>query len=272
MGSNQPTMVQTTTIILVLLGLLGQIFASPDEAIVLLNYQIIKLINAKDEKISGLEGKVEQLEELISAKDEKISGLEGKVEQLDELINAEYKKINGLRLINAKDGKITGLEGKVEQLEELINAKDAKISHQEKKNEELERLIKQLQQQVEKGLRKVFFSARAFEESTDSNGVITFTHIKANEGEGFNKESGRFRAPVGGTYELEFVFFGNGVTSQNRVEVYKDGSHDFSINVESFLSYTWMSKLSPGEEVYLKVGTGKLSFVQFSGKLLKADD
>merc|ERR1712062_14524 len=32
MGSNQPTMVQTTTIILVLLGLLGQIFASPDEA------------------------------------------------------------------------------------------------------------------------------------------------------------------------------------------------------------------------------------------------
>merc|ERR1712111_296961 len=32
MGSNQPTMVQTTTIILVLLCLLGQIFASPDEA------------------------------------------------------------------------------------------------------------------------------------------------------------------------------------------------------------------------------------------------
>merc|ERR1712115_267078 len=235
MGSNQPTMVQTTTIILVLLGLLGQIFASPDEAIVLSNYQIIKLINAKDEKISGLEGKVEQLEELISAKYEKISGLEGKVEQLDELINAKDAKINGLegkdeqleRLINAKDGKITGLEGKVEQLEELINAKDAKISHQEKKDEELERLIKQLQQQVEgvqKGLRKVFFSARAFEESTDSNGVITFTHIKANEGEGFNEESGRFRAPVGGTYELEFVFFGNGVTSQNRVEVYKDGS------------------------------------------------
>merc|ERR1712029_557054 len=220
MGSNQPTMVQTTTIILVLLGLLGQIFASPDEA----THQRVKLINAKDEKISGLEGKVEQLEELISAKE---------------------KMNNYKRLINAKDGKITGLEGKVEQLEELINAKDAKISHQEKKNEELERLIKQLQQQVEKGLRKVFFSARAFEESTDSNGVITFTHIKANEGEGFNKESGRFRAPVGGTYELEFVFFGNGVTSQNRVEVYKDGSHDFSINVESFLSYTWMSKLSP---------------------------
>merc|ERR1712029_812390 len=259
MGSNQPTMVQTTTIISVLLGHLGQIFASPDEAIVLSNYQIIKLINAKDEKISGLEGKVEQLDELINAKDAKISGLEGKVEQLEELISAKYEKISGL-------------EGKVEQLEELINAKDAKISHQEKKNEELERLIKQLQQQVEKGLRKVFFSARAFEESTDSNGVITFTHIKANEGEGFNEESGRFRAPVGGTYEFQFVFFGNGVTSQNRVEVYKDCSHDFSINVESFLSYTWMSKLSPGEEVYLKVGTGKLSFVQFSGKLLKADD
>merc|ERR1712062_917316 len=37
-----------------------------------------KLINAKDEKISGLEGKVEQLEELISAKDAKINDLEGK--------------------------------------------------------------------------------------------------------------------------------------------------------------------------------------------------
>merc|ERR1712029_264292 len=174
MGSNQPTMVQTTTIILVLLGLLGQIFASPDEAIVLSNYQIIKLINAKDERISGLEGKVEQLEELISAKYEKISGLEGKVEQLDALINA-------------KDAKINGLEGKDEQLERLINAKDGKITGLEGKVEELERLMKQLQQQVEKGLRKVFFFARAFEESTDSNGVITFTHIKANEGEGFNK-------------------------------------------------------------------------------------
>ena len=185
-------------------------------------------------------------------------------------------------LIDAKDEKITGLEGKVEQLEE--------------KNEELEGLIEQLQVRkkscffsllfillylcvsthesiyFQKGLRKVFFSARAFEESTDSNGVITFNRIPVNEGEGFNKESGRFRAPVGGTYEFQFVFFGNGVTSQNRVEVYKDGSHDFSINVESFLSYTWMLKLSTGEEVSLKIETGWLKFLRFSGQLLKADD
>merc|ERR1712029_201014 len=141
MGSNQPTMVQTTTIILVLLGLLGQIFASPDEA----THQRVKLINAKDEKINGL-------------------------------------------------------EGKVEQLEEFMNAKDAKISHQEKKNGELERLIKQLQQQVEgvqKGQRKVFFVANTYVGvSTDINGIITFNHIDANEGEGLNKETGRFRAPV----------------------------------------------------------------------------
>ena len=74
----------------------------------------------------------------------------------------------------------------------------------------------------QKGLRKVFFSARAFEESTDSNGVITFTHIKANEGEGLNKESGRFRAPVGGTYEFDFVANTNGLTSPTEVNVYKD--------------------------------------------------
>ena len=199
-------------------------------------------------------------------------------------------------LINAKDEKITGLEGKVEQLEE--------------KNEELEGLIEQLEGLIEqlqvrkkscffsllfillylcvsthesiyfqKGQRKVFFVAyTSGGVSIDSNKVITFNRIDANEGEGFNEESGRFRAPVGGTYEFDFSGYTNDLTSQTRVHVYKDGSPHFScINGKegSFANEfecTLMRKLSPGEEVYLKAITGKLRFGRFSGILLKADD
>ena len=126
----------------------------------------------------------------------------------------------------------------------------------------------------QKGLRKVFFSARAFEESTDSNGVITFTHIDANEGEGFNKESGRFRAPVAGTYQFDFFGYVGNEKIQTKVTIYKDDSDIYSFwgTASATLKYTWMLKVSSGEEVYLKLVPGKLQSVSFSGQLLKADD
>ena len=131
----------------------------------------------------------------------------------------------------------------------------------------------------QKGQRKVFFFAKNYRAgSTDSNGVITFSHTYANEGEGFNEESGRFRAPVGGTYEFDYSGFANDLTSQTRVDLYKDGSrHRGCINgkegsFKNDFECSWMLKVSSGEEVYLKAVTGKPYYVHFSGQLLKADD
>merc|ERR1712062_29622 len=137
--------------------------------------------------------------------------------------------------------------------EELAKEVNAFI---EGKFEQLDVLINQLQRQVQ----KIFFSAKGYGAGmTDSNRVITFNLIEANEGEGLNKESGRFRAPVGGTYEFVFSGETNDVTSQTSINIYKDGSaHSSCINLKEgtlandFKCY-WMLKVSSGEEEYLKV-------------------
>ena len=117
----------------------------------------------------------------------------------------------------------------------------------------------------------------------DFDGIITFTHIEVNEGGGFNKATGRFRAPVAGTYEFGF----SGVTGQeknrNWVAVFKGGSWHHNIfdgnEAHGFnhIGSSWMVKLRRNEEVYLGVGGGKIRFsfadyVHFTGQLLKADD
>ena len=55
-----------------------------------------RLINGKDAKINGLEGKVEQLEELINAKDAKISHQEKKNEELERLIKQLQQQVEVL--------------------------------------------------------------------------------------------------------------------------------------------------------------------------------
>ena len=129
----------------------------------------------------------------------------------------------------------------------------------------------------QKGLRKVFFSAYTYYRgvSTDRNGLITsFDVIEANEGEGFNEESGRFRAPVAGTYQFDFFGYVGNEKIQTKVTIYKDDSDIYSFwgTASATLKYTWMLKVSSGEEVYLKLVPGKLQSVSFSGQLLKADD
>ena len=176
------------------------------------------------------------------------------------------------------------IEGKFEQLDVLINQLQRQV--QVLKNPaflSLLFILLYLCASIHETIyfQKIFFSAKGYGAGmTDSNRVITFNLIEANEGEGLNKESGRFRAPVGGTYEFVFSGETNDVTSQTSINVYKDGSaHSSCINekegtlANDFKCY-WMLKVSSGEEVYLKVETGKLRFLRFTGQLrqlLKAD-
>eukprot|EP00093_Oithona_nana_P000534 00534.XXX_1778_1185_1 [CDS] Oithona nana genome sequencing. len=151
-----------------------------------------------------------------------------------------------------------------DHVEGLVNAKDAKINHLEEKNEQLEGLINRLQQQVEvlqKGQRKVFFSAmkKGDESGEDFNGIITFNHIEVNEGGGFNKATGRFRAPVAGTYEFGFSAVTGLQRTRNWVAVFKGGSWHHNIydgnlaHASNNIGSSWMFKLRRNEEVYLNV-------------------
>ena len=133
----------------------------------------------------------------------------------------------------------------------------------------------------QKEQRKVFFSAKGFGAGrTVNNGVVIFNQnfIEANEGEGFDKTTGRFRAPLAGAYEFGFSGSTSYLYSPTQVRVFKNDSpqyYFFNSNegrIWNDFSTSWIYKLSAGEEVYLKVATGNLHFVQFSGKLLKADD
>ena len=130
--------------------------------------------------------------------------------------------------------------------------------------------------------KKVFFAA--YKTSPGNfDGEITYDIADINEGAGFDKNSGTFRAPEGGTYFFTFSGSTGMEKDLTRVYVYKDGSlhHDIYegnlVDTGNNFNSIWMMKLSQGEEVYLEVIRGKLFAdsedpVIFTGNLLKLDD
>ena len=131
--------------------------------------------------------------------------------------------------------------------------------------------------------KKIFFAAHKTSGTTFS-GKITYDIADINEGAGFNKQTGTFTAPEGGTYMFTFSGLTGGANASTNVRViYKDdSSHHFISDVQAAETYNninsiWMMKLSKGEEVYLEVDTGKLWAtsgvkVIFTGNLLKLDE
>ena len=117
----------------------------------------------------------------------------------------------------------------------------------------------------------------------DFNGVITYNHIEVNEGGGLNGETGKFNAPVAGTYAFSFSSLTGFEATYTTVGVFKDGHESFTIDdgnkggTNNNIGSSWMFKLRRGEEVYLDVYEGKLrnssfAYTQFSGHLLMADE
>ena len=128
--------------------------------------------------------------------------------------------------------------------------------------------------------KKIFFAAHKTS-GWNFDGKITYDIADINEGAGFNKQTGKFRAPEGGTYG--FTFSGRtGGTSSTWVCVYKDGNlHHVSADSNEVwgnnINSIWIMELSQGEEVYLEVTYGQLYAssnvpIIFTGNLLKLDD
>ena len=132
--------------------------------------------------------------------------------------------------------------------------------------------------------KKIFFAARKTNSGGHFGGAITSYDIAdINEGAGFDKTTGKFTAPEGGTYGFTFSGISGTETSWTRVFVYKDGSlHHYIVDgndADTFnnINSSWMMKLAQDEEVYLKVFGGKLHAVSdypviFTGNLLKLDE
>ena len=130
--------------------------------------------------------------------------------------------------------------------------------------------------------KKILFAAR--KTSGDNfDGEITYDIVDINEGAGFNKRTGKFRAPEGGTYFFTFSGMTGGDKSVTNVRVYKDGSKHHLIadgnhaDTLNNINGSWMTSLSKGEEVHLEVTYGKLVAnsavpVIFTGNLLKLDE
>lgn len=117
----------------------------------------------------------------------------------------------------------------------------------------------------------------------DSHGKITYDHIEVNERSGFNGQTGKFRAPVAGTYGFSFTGMTGTEKKYARVNVYKDSSIIYRIvdgntgGPWNNIGASWMFKLRRGQEVYLKVVAGHLltnpaEGIRFSGHLLKSDE
>ena len=132
--------------------------------------------------------------------------------------------------------------------------------------------------------KKIVFAARKTSGYDFSGRITSYDIVDINEGAGFDQQSGKFRAPEGGTYFFTFSGMTSGYPkSVTRVRVYKDGSEHHYISdankadTGNNINGSWMSSLSKGEEVHLEVTGGKLRAssnrpVIFTGNLLKLDE
>ena len=130
--------------------------------------------------------------------------------------------------------------------------------------------------------KKIVFAARKTSGYV-FDGEITYDIVDINEGAGFDQQTGKFRAPEGGTYFFTFSGETGSPKSETRVRVYKDGSLHHVIADENEAAFgnningSWMTSLSKGEEIYLSITRGKLwasstNPVIFTGNLLKLDE
>ena len=141
--------------------------------------------------------------------------------------------------------------------------------------------------------KKIFFAARKTSPGGSFDGTPTQTRVGGaitsydivdiNEGAGFDQQTGKFRAPEGGTYFFTFSARTGEVKSYTSVRVNKDGSpHHYIYDGNAADTYnningSWMTSLSKGEEIYLSITRGKLwasstNPVIFTGNLLKLDE
>ena len=129
--------------------------------------------------------------------------------------------------------------------------------------------------------RNVFFVA-VQDKTSVSDGVIIFDHLEFNQGNGFRRHTGKFRAPVTGTYGFNLRTYLGNYEKYLTIGVYKDDVGLFNIidkkTKQGPYMTSWMLKLQQGEETYLKVSRGSLVVftaiglsTDFIGTLLKAD-
>ena len=135
---------------------------------------------------------------------------------------------------------------------------------------------------------KIIFNAFKTNGGNAFKGKIIFNNVTLNVGNGFNSADGTFRAPISGHYKFAFSAIG-GIGGDDTtgidtwVEVYKSGSHEFSIGDSNNgyysdgnnISYDWIWSLNRGDTVSLKVygGESYLSStshrpVNFNGQLV----
>ena len=131
--------------------------------------------------------------------------------------------------------------------------------------------------------KKILFAARKTSGGHFDGAITSYDIVDINEGAGFDQQTGKFRAPEGGTYFFTFSGRSGRPKSPTYVRVYKDGSqHHFIYDgngavFHNNINGSWMTSLSKGEEVHLSVTAGKLSAspnepVIFTGNLLKLDE
>jgi len=248
------------------------------------------MLSTCDQSIEAIKAelKEEMREEMRRSEDRLIRACELRIETPFAVYDEKFnQKIDDLRTqmttrLNQIEEADTRLETRIGEHDTRIGGHDTKIEKLQETDTRLETRIGGHDTKIEKLQKKIFFAARKTS-GGHFDGAITYDIVDINEGAGFDQQSGKFRAPEGGTYFFAF----SGVTGTSKsltyVRVYKDGSQHHVIvddnvaDTGNNINGSWMSSLSKGEEVHLRVYTGKLYAnsnwpVIFTGNLLKLDE
>ena len=116
-----------------------------------------------------------------------------------------------------------------------------------------------------------------------TNETITFTDVPINIGDGMDRLTGTFTAPVSGLYSFSFSAQASNDDPYTDIKVYQNDEDQFRISDHNKneqknmpnIGYTWYMELNQNDRVYLKVISNALfcresHFTWFNGHLLKA--
>ena len=217
-------------------------------------------VNLGDSKTSSLESKVNSNK---ANAESKITNLESKVNNnkgdADSKISGLESKVNSNK--NTAESKISGLESKVDNNKVKADNEINKVKSTANNNKDVIDTIN------DRDLKPNFFSV--YKKGADSSctvkkgSTVTYTDIVANQGGGMDINTGIYKAPRTGVYSFSFAGQSFKTDERTNVNVLKNNEHYLTIvnyaekNYYN-IAYSWMMKLSAGDEVKLKMASNDL--------------
>ena len=217
--------------------------------------EVDKAVEANAKRIGQNENDIEENNEMNSSNKDKLSEYGAKIgsnmealgqnqlmiESIKKSVVENTVKVNTtIQRLDQNEGKIATAIDKIDQHEEDLTNLQTNLDATNTMLDDTKVLVGQQEDMIEKSQNKVMFVATHGFTNPALHGWIAYGKANTNNGDGLNIASGKFCAPISGSYWFTFEAMAN-----QTVHFYKNNSVEASYDRPSIYTPASLSRLNP---------------------------